>query len=67
MRLTFINAYKSISSFPETEIPDLVILTGVNGAGKSHLLEAINSGCIQIDSIAATNQTKPIRLFNLGG
>jgi len=64
MRLTLINAYKSISSFQETELPDFVIITGVNGAGKSHLLEAINSGCIQIDSIAATNQTRPIRLFN---
>lgn len=64
MRLTFINAYKSISSFLETELPDFVIITGVNGAGKSHLLEAINSGCIQIDSISATNQTRPIRLFN---
>jgi len=64
MKLTLINAYKSISSFPETELPDFVILTGVNGAGKSHLLEAINSGCIQLDSISATNQTQPIRLFN---
>ena len=64
MKLTLINAYKSISSFPETELPDFVIITGVNGAGKSHLLEAINSGCIQIDSISSTNQTRPIRLFN---
>jgi AAA15 family ATPase/GTPase len=64
MRLSFINVHRSITSFPETELPDFVVLTGVNGAGKSHLLEAIENGSMQIDDIVANNQTRPIRRFD---
>lgn len=64
MRLTFVRPHKSITSFPEAELPDFVILTGVNGAGKTHLVEAIENGSIQIDNITLNNQTRPIRLFN---
>jgi AAA15 family ATPase/GTPase len=41
-----------------------VVLTGVNGAGKSHLLESIENGSMQIDSIAISSQTRPIRRFD---
>lgn len=64
MRLSFIRSHKSITSLPETELPNFVVLTGVNGAGKTHLVEAIENGCIQVDNIVLDNQTRPIRLFN---
>jgi|GEM_PF-2718907 len=63
MKLTFHTAYKSVKALPEITLPDFVVLTGVNGSGKTHLLEAIDNGSIQIDDIAIT-QPKPIRLFN---
>lgn len=64
MRLSFLKIHKSIASFPETELPNFVVLTGVNGAGKSHLLEAIENGSMQIDDIIVNNQTRPIRRFD---
>ena len=64
MKLTFVKPYKSITSLPSTELSDFVVLTGVNGAGKTHLVEAVENGSVQIDDIALNNQTKPIRLFN---
>ncbi len=64
MRLSFLKIHKSIASFPEIELPNFVVLTGVNGAGKSHLLEAIDNGSIQIDDIVVNNQTRPIRRFD---
>jgi predicted ATPase len=47
MKLSFVKPYKSITSIPNIEIPDFVVLTGVNGAGKTHLIEAIENGSIQ--------------------
>lgn len=64
MKLSFLKIHKSIASFPEIELPNFVVLTGVNGAGKSHLLEAIENGSMQIDDIAVNNQTRPIRRFD---
>jgi AAA15 family ATPase/GTPase len=64
MKLSFLRPHKSIRAIPNLEIPDFVVLTGVNGAGKTHLLEAIEKGCILVDHITIDEQTKPIRLFN---
>jgi energy-coupling factor transporter ATP-binding protein EcfA2 len=64
MKLSFTSPHKSITFLPNTELPDFVVLTGVNGAGKSHLLEAIENGFIQVDDISVNPQTRPIRLFN---
>jgi len=64
MKLSFVRPHKSIRAIPNLEIPDFVVLTGVNGAGKTHLLEAIEKGCILVDNITIDEQTKPIRLFN---
>ncbi len=61
MKLSFLRTHKSITSFPEINLPDFVVLTGVNGAGKSHLLEAIENGSMQIDDVIVNNQTRPIR------
>lgn len=43
MRLEYNNDYISIEKFNPVELPDFVVLTGVNGSGKSHLLQAINN------------------------
>jgi len=64
MKLTFVKTFKSITFFPEEELPNFVVLTGVNGAGKSHLLEAIENGSAQIDDIVIDARTKPIRRFD---
>tara|TARA_R110002072_G_scaffold75610_7_gene177840 strand:- start:1171 stop:3156 length:1986 start_codon:yes stop_codon:yes gene_type:complete len=42
------NNYKSIKSLANTTLPDLTILTGLNGSGKSQFLEAIANGSIQL-------------------
>lgn len=41
MLINFLQNYKSISDIKPTELPDFVILTGINGSGKTQLLEAI--------------------------
>jgi predicted ATPase len=41
MRLQFRSQFLSIEPFDDVDIPDFMVLTGVNGSGKSHLLEAI--------------------------
>jgi ABC-type branched-subunit amino acid transport system ATPase component len=64
MKITLVTPYKSILDFPVTKLPDFVIITGVNGAGKSHLLEAISNGCVQIDGVNLHDRARPIRLFN---
>jgi len=64
MKLTLTSPYKSITQLPEIQLPDFVVLTGVNGAGKTHLVEAIERGSIQVENITQESQTRPIRLFN---
>jgi AAA15 family ATPase/GTPase len=64
MRLKLIRKHKSITSLQEIELPNFVILTGVNGAGKTHFIEAIENGSIQLDNIDLNDGTRPIRLFN---
>ena len=52
MQLNFSHAHKSILSFPPTEIlSDFAVITGINGAGKSHLLEAIENGAVSVQGI----------------
>ena len=41
MKIKIKKKYKSIDPFNELELPNYSILTGVNGSGKTHLLEAI--------------------------
>jgi len=63
MQLTFARQHKSILSFPVANLAaDFVVITGINGAGKSHLLEAIENGAIAIEGV---QQGAPhIRLFH---
>jgi ABC-type uncharacterized transport system ATPase component len=64
MKLLFSAPYKSIRFLPTVELPDFVVLTGVNGAGKSHLLQAIEMGAIQIEGIPLNHNTRNIRCFD---
>lgn len=43
MNLKFTGNYKSLNSFEINNLPSLTILTGLNGSGKSQLLELINT------------------------
>jgi AAA15 family ATPase/GTPase len=63
MKLTFVKPYLSIESFPECELPKFTVLTGVNGSGKTHLLQAINSGHVK-SSVAARAPGPQVRLFD---
>jgi len=51
MKLTFSQPSQSITSLPETELNDFAIITGVNGSGKTHLLNAINTGHVTVQGI----------------
>jgi ABC-type transport system involved in cytochrome c biogenesis ATPase subunit len=44
--ITFVRSYKSITSINSIELPDVTIITGANGSGKSHLLRAISLGYV---------------------
>lgn len=48
IKLTFKRKHISIDRFNEIELPDFVVLTGVNGSGKSHLLEAIENRAVSV-------------------
>ena len=51
MILDFKAKYLSIDGLDRTELPNFTVLTGVNGSGKSHLLQAIQQGFITIEGI----------------
>lgn len=71
MELTFVNDFRSIKDplLCEGELPDLVILTGPNGSGKTNLLEAIFGGSILVSGVesAPGNPQQNIRHFPMGG
>lgn len=47
MRL--VREYKSIQTTPtDIELPDFMVLSGPNGSGKTHLLEALANGCLNV-------------------
>ena len=64
VRLVFTRPHKSIAFLSPIELPDLVILTGVNGAGKSHLLEALENGAVRIEEFPHNPNTRNIRRFD---
>lgn len=55
MQLEFRQQHLSISAFPAIDLPRLAIVVGLNGSGKSHLLQAIASGAI-------ANSVEPINI-----
>lgn len=60
MKLVFQKKHLSITALELTELPAFTVLTGVNGSGKSHLLEAINLKAIKV----ADKENPRIVLFN---
>ncbi|MGN8139219.1 ATP-dependent nuclease [Paraburkholderia sp. 22099] len=46
------------------ELPDFVVLTGVNGAGKSHFLQALEAGNLRIEEAPHNPHTRNIRRFD---
>ena len=40
MNLKFLEEHLSIKQFNDVELKDFTVLTGLNGSGKSHLLQA---------------------------
>ena len=44
MKIDFTGKYKSIRNFEWNDVPKLAVVTGLNGSGKSQLLEIIHSG-----------------------
>jgi ABC-type cobalamin/Fe3+-siderophores transport system ATPase subunit len=64
MKLSFLRQHKSITSLQDIDLPSFAVLTGINGAGKSHLLEAIESGAVQIDDIVPNPHARSIRRFD---
>ena len=53
--LTFVKPHRSIRNLPSVNLPDFTVITGTNGSGKTHLLEAINSGAVAVDGAAPVN------------
>ncbi|MDB5271847.1 MAG: protein putative AbiEii toxin, Type system [Chitinophagaceae bacterium] len=54
MKLTFQTNHISITHFEPIEIESFTVLTGINGSGKTHLLQGIKNGYIEIDGIHQT-------------
>lgn len=51
MILEFNEPHLSIKAFAQTKLPSFTIVTGVNGSGKSHLLEAIEGGKVTLSDL----------------
>jgi energy-coupling factor transporter ATP-binding protein EcfA2 len=62
LKLLFKKPYLSIKDLPEIELPAFSIITGINGSGKSHLLQAISKGDIEIAGLEKKKNS--IRLFD---
>ncbi|MFZ4762586.1 MAG: ATP-binding protein [Alphaproteobacteria bacterium] len=43
--------HKSITAFGDVDLPDFTVITGLNGSGKTHLLEAITQRRIKSDEL----------------
>jgi energy-coupling factor transporter ATP-binding protein EcfA2 len=51
MELVFKKEHRSIKQFEPISIADFSIITGLNGSGKTHLLQAIETGAVEISNI----------------
>src|SRR5882724_2123257 len=65
MQISFGSSYLSINSFPTIELPDFCVLTGLNGVGESHFLQALQNGNLKADCLPneIPNQND-VRLFD---
>lgn len=65
MKIVVSSKYKSIPSGVTFDIPDFCVLTGKNGSGKSHILEAIANPAIAKTFINGTETSKILHVgFN---
>jgi len=55
MNIIFKGKHKSIREFEWKDIPKLAVVTGLNGSGKSQLLEIIHSGYSHVSSDQNSN------------
>lgn len=62
MRLSFVAPHLSIQAFPTIDVPPFTLITGVNGAGKTHLLGAIKAGKVASD--IAPSPEDDVRFFD---
>lgn len=60
--IRFSTIHKSIGALPTINLPKFVVLTGRNGSGKTHFLEAINEG--KVASSLVTNHMLDVLLFD---
>jgi len=51
MILKFNTSHKSVNSFADVNIDDFAVLTGKNGSGKTHIIEAIKLGYIGVSGV----------------
>lgn len=58
MKLKYVNNYLSISKFDPVELPNFTVLTGVNGSGKSHLLDAIEKKHVVLEGLNSPSIVK---------
>lgn len=58
MKITFVAKHLSIDTFNELHAGNFIVLTGVNGSGKSHLLDAIEQKRVRIDDSDAHRVVK---------
>jgi ABC-type branched-subunit amino acid transport system ATPase component len=52
LRLSFRLPHRSLQALPDVELPALTVLTGVNGVGKTHLLQAIKAGAVAVEGMS---------------
>lgn len=66
MRITFKRSHLSIVGFESIVLPEFVLITGPNGSGKTHFLQAISNGAIDCGIVAAgsPNFHEQVRYFD---
>lgn len=50
MKLTLKKSFKSIIRINDIDLPDFTVLTGLNGSGKTHIIEGLKNGSIVLDN-----------------
>jgi AAA domain, putative AbiEii toxin, Type IV TA system len=64
MRLSLQTIYRSLSTLEDIDLPSFALLTGLNGSGKSHLLEAIEQGNVSVEIDGQTIPRTLIKRFD---
>ena len=62
MRLQFVSEYKSITGpISNQDLPNFLVISGLNGSGKTHLLEALAGGNMAVEGLS-TVRPQSVRL-----